>query len=126
MVDAIDGCRPVIGRAVVFKLKGAQRVGNPFKGIADGVGEVIHRIDAPLVPCPQVMGKLDAVEGGVSHVDVGAAHIDFSSEDMGPFSMLALAHLLKQAQVLFDAAIPVWTVLSRFGKRATVLFHLFS
>ena len=80
MLDAVDARSPVVGRSVVLELEGAYRVGDPFDGVADGVGEVVHRIDAPLVPCARVGGELDAVEGRVAEVHVGTCHVDLGPQ----------------------------------------------
>ena len=40
---------PVIERPVGLKLQGAEAVGDALQRILDGVGEVVHGIDAPLV-----------------------------------------------------------------------------
>ena len=40
--------KPVVQGPVVFKLQGADRMGDPLDGVREAMGKVVHRIDAPL------------------------------------------------------------------------------
>ena len=54
---------PVVEGTVVFELEGAERVGDAFDRVADAVREVVHGVDAPLVPCG--VGQWVGVSGRV-------------------------------------------------------------
>ena len=60
---------PIVQAAVVLELQGTQRVGNAFQRIADAVGEVVHRVDAPLVASLVVFSKFNAVQHRIAHHD---------------------------------------------------------
>ena len=73
---------------MILKLQGAEGVGNPLQRVLQGVGEVVHGVDAPLVPLAVVVHVVDAVEHRVAHVEVAAGQVD-----LGPQGHLALLHL---------------------------------
>ena len=60
---------PVVQTTVVLELKRTQRVRNTFQGIADAVGEVVHRVDAPLVASLVVFSKFNTVQHRIAHHD---------------------------------------------------------
>ena len=62
---------PVVERPVIFKLQGAKRVGDAFERIGNAVGEIIHRVDTPLVPAAMVTDMFDPIDDRVPHVDIG-------------------------------------------------------
>ena len=62
---------PVIDRPVVLELKGAKRMGDVLMGILQGMCEIVHRVDAPLVPRVVVAFVQDAIDDGIPHVHVG-------------------------------------------------------
>ena len=72
-----------------------------------------------------MLGVQDAVHDGIAHVEVGRGHVDFGAQDAGAVGKLALAHTLKQIEVLLDAAVAVGTVLAGFGEGAAMLANLF-
>ena len=69
---------------------------NIFQRIFNRVRIGVHRIDAPFVAGAMVMGMLDAVNGRIAQVDIGRGHIDFGTQDMCAFSMLARPHFAEQ------------------------------
>ena len=99
-------------------------MGDPLDGVLDGVGEVVHGIDAPLVPLA-VMGLiLDAVDGGVPHVHVGAGQVDLGPQGLLPFLELAGPHPAEQVQVLLGGAVtPGRRTAGLAGVVAAVLPH---
>ena len=65
---AIEGIQhPFIERAIVFKLQGTQRVGNPLNGVGYTMRKVVHRVDTPLVSGAMMRHFANAIERGVSH-----------------------------------------------------------
>jgi hypothetical protein len=71
---------PVVEGALVFEFEGADAVGDLFERVFDGVGEGVHRVDAPGVAGVVVGGAADAVEGRVAQVDVGRGHVDLGAQ----------------------------------------------
>ena len=61
------------------------------------------------------------VDHRISHVDVGGGHVDLGAEYLLTVLILALPHLLKQAQILLHGAIAVRTLLSGGLKISPVL-----
>src|SRR5690606_31139061 len=105
---------------VVLELQGTERVGNAFQRIADAVGEVVHRVDAPLAAGLVVIGKLNAVQHRVTHHDKRRSHIDFGAQTGFTLFEATGTHFFKQRKVLFHAAIAVRAVFTRRGQRAAV------
>src|SRR5262249_46910790 len=62
---------PVVQRAVVLELQRANRMRDALDGVRLAVGEVVHRVDAPLVADVRVRGVQDAVHDRVAQVEVG-------------------------------------------------------
>ena len=97
---------PVVERPVGLKLQGAEGVGDALQGILDGVGEVVHRVDAPLVPLTMVVHIVDAVKNRVPHVEVAGGQVDLGPEGILALREFPLAHPLKEIQALLDGAVP--------------------
>ena len=76
--DVVDD--PVIQRTMGLKLQGTQGMGDTLQGVLNGVSEVIHGIDAPLVAGAVVRHVLDAVDGRVAHIEVAAGQVDLGAE----------------------------------------------
>jgi hypothetical protein len=123
-VDAQGVQEPLVQGPVVFKLQGADGVGDGFNGVALAVGPVVGGVDAPGVACAGMLGVQDTVHDGVAQVDVGRAHVDLGPQHSRPVGKVALAHTPKEVEVLFDGAVAVGAVLARFGQRAAVLADL--
>ena len=84
------------------------------------MGEVVHRVDAPLVTGLVVFRKLNAVQHRIAHHDERRGHVDFGTQTRFAFFEATGTHFFKQCQVLFYAAIAVWAVFARCGQRAAV------
>ena len=82
-------------------------MGDALQGVLNGVGEVVHGVDAPLVPLAVVVGKVDAVEHRVAHVEVAAGQVDLGPEGHGAFGKLPRPHPAEQVQGLLHGPIPV-------------------
>ena len=92
---------------MVFELHRADRVGDALDGVRLPVREVVGRIDAPLVPGPVVRDLEDAVDDGVSHVQVAGAHVDLGAQNARALLEFADSHTLEQLQVLGDRSAAV-------------------
>ncbi len=114
---------PVIEGAMVFVFERTHAVGDPFKRIADGVGKVVHGIDAPIVSCAVMLLIQNTIHRRVTHIDVGARHINLHAKNHATLFVLALFHFFKQTKAFFHRAIPIRAIFARFGQRATIGAH---
>ena len=90
---------------MILKLQGAEGVGDPLQRVLQGVGEVVHGVDAPLVPLAVVVHVVDAVEHRVAHVEVAAGQIDPGPQGHGPVGELAGTHPGEEVQRLLDGPV---------------------
>ena len=111
---------PVVQTTVVLEFQRAQRVRNAFQRIADAVGEVVHRVDAPLVTGLVVFSELNAVQHRIAHHDERRRHIDFGTQTRFTFFEATGTHFFKQRQVLFHATIAERAVFTRLSQRTAV------
>ena len=110
---------------MVLELQAAHAVGDALDGVLNGMGEVVHRVDAPLVALTVMFGVLDAVDGRVTHVHVGAGQIDLGTQGLFAFLELTGAHPAEQVEVLFRGAVAPRRRAGRLaGVGTTVLAHL--
>ena len=86
---------PVVQGTVILVFQRAEAVGDALQRVADGVGEVVHGIDAPLLAGAVMLLIQDAVHGRVAHVDVGAGHVDLHAEDHAALGVPARLHFFK-------------------------------
>ena len=100
------------------ELEGADGMRDVLYGVALTVGVVVHRVDAPLVPCPVVGCVLDSVENRVAEHHVRAGHVDLCAEYLGSVRIHAGLHLPENAEVLLHAPVPVRALRSRLVHRA--------
>ena len=92
--------------------------------ILDRMGEIVHRIDAPLIACVVVRHVGDAVNDRVAHIDVRGGHIDLCAQHLLAVRILSFLHLFKELQVLLHGTVPVGAFLSGLGQGAAVLLDL--
>ena len=117
---------PVVQTTVILELQRTDGMGDPFQRIGNAVGEVVHRVDAPLVAGLMVLSKLDTVDNRIAHHDERRGHVDFGTQTRATFGKLTIFHLLEQRQVLFYAAITIRAVFTRLSQGAAVFAHLLS
>ena len=87
---------PVVQRSVILELQGADGVGDILDGILDGMGEIVHGVNAPLVPGVVVGHAGHAVDHRVAHVDVGGGHVDLGPQHLCAVLVFPLLHLLEE------------------------------
>ena len=116
--------QPVVDVAVVLELQRAQRVGDLLEGVRQRMGEVVHRVDRPLVAGAVVVGVADAVEQRVAHLHVGRRHVDLRAQHVGTVGELAGSHAAQQVEVLRHRAVAVGALAARLQDRAAVLLDL--
>ena len=75
-------------------------MGDAFVRILQGVGVVVHRVDAPLVAGVVVMGLADAVDDRVAHVHVRRRHVDLGAQHGLAFVVFTAGHALERREVL--------------------------
>ena len=91
-----------------------------LNGILNGVGKIVHWINAPLIPCVVMAHTGYTINNRVSHIDIWGSHIDLSAKHLLTVLILSFLHLLKQAQIFLYTAVPVRTFLARSCKIASV------
>ena len=104
---------PVVERPVIDVLERAQRMGHALDRVRQRVGVVVHRVDAPRIAGPVMVGVPDAVQHRVAHRDVGRRHVDLRPQDVRAIRELAGPHPAEEIQVLLDAAIAIGRVRCR-------------
>jgi hypothetical protein len=105
---------------VILELERAEGVGDALDGVRLAVGEVVQRVDAPLVAGPRVGRVQDPVEHRVAQVDVWRGHVDPCPEHPGAVRELARAHALEQVEALLDRPLPPGAVRARLGQGAAM------
>ena len=119
-----DADDPVVQRPVVLVLQRAEGMRDALQRVADGMGKIIHRVNAPGLAGAVVLLVQDAVEHRVAHVDVGRSHVDFRPEHIAAFRVPARAHFLEQAQAFLRGAVAPGRILARLRQGAAVFAHL--
>ena len=112
--------QPVVDGPVVHELQRAQRVGDVLDGVGEAVGEVVHRVDAPLRAGAVVVRPADAVEDGVPHDHVGRRHVDTGTHHMRSVRELSRAHAAEEVEALLHRTIPPGARAPRLRHRAPV------
>ena len=91
---------------MVLKLQRAQGVGDPLQSILNGVGKVVHGVDAPLVALTVMVHMPDAVENGVAHIEVAGGKVDFGTEGVTVILKFAGTHPGEEVQALLHGPVP--------------------
>ena len=91
---------PVVQRSVHVELKCADGMGDVLYGVTLAVGEVVHRVDAPLVARAVMRGVLDPVENRVAEHHVRGGHVDLRAENLLSVSVFSGLHVPEQLEVL--------------------------
>ena len=115
---------PVVQRTMILELQRADRVRDAFDCIFDRMCKVVHRIDAPFIPCVVVGGVRNAVDDRVTHVDIGAGHVDLGAQHLFAVLVFAFLHLLEERQVLLHGAVSVRALLAGLRQCAAVFADL--
>ena len=78
-------------------------MGDALQRVLNGVGEVVHGVDAPLVALAVVVHMADAVEHRVAHIEVAGGQVD-----LGPQGILALGEFSGAHPRRTDPGSPQW------------------
>ena len=115
---------PVVERPVILELERADRVRDALDRVRLAVGEVVQRVDAPLVAGARVGRVQDPVEHRVAQVEVRRGHVDLRPQHPRAVRELARAHALEQVEALLDRTVAPGAVPARLGEGAAVLADL--
>ena len=115
---------PIVQGAMDLVFQRAERVRDALDGVLQGVLEIVHRVDAPVVARAVVVAAQDAVERGIAHQHVGRGHVDLGAQNARAVREFAIAHALEEIKVLLDAAVAVGAVDAGSGEGAAVFAHL--
>jgi len=99
-------------------------VGDALEVVAQAMGEVVHRVNAPDVPGVVVLGVPDAVEHRVAQPDVGRGHVDLRAERARAVGEHAHLHTMEQIEIFRDRAEAVGALLAGPVGRAPEAFDL--
>ena len=115
---------PVIQWSVILKLQSTDGMCDSLNRILDGMGEIIHWIDAPCITCSVVSHMSNTIDNRVAHIHVRRCHIDLGTKHFLSVCIFAFFHLFKKLQVLFYASVSVWTFFTRLCKSSTIFTDL--
>ena len=96
-------------------------MGHAFDFITQTFGEVVHRINAPLVAAAVVGLVANSVEGWVAHIHVRRRHVDLRPQHVFTVGKLAGTHTAKQIEILADTSVAVGAFDAWFRQGAAVL-----
>ena len=116
---------PVIQFAMIFEFERTKRMCNSFECIGQAMGEVVHRIDVPLVAGILMTDVPDPIQRRITHVHIVRPHVDPGAQDVLAVGKLTVAHASKQIEIFLDTALPERAVFSSIGKRAAILTYFF-
>ncbi|MCY1429457.1 hypothetical protein D9M71_453750 [compost metagenome] len=111
---------PFVERTVILELQGADRMGDALDGVRLTVGEVVARVDAPLVTGLVMIGMANAVEDRVAQVHVRRGHVDLRPQRTGAVRELAGLHAREQVEVLLDGTVAERAVAAGLGQAAAI------
>ena len=100
-------------------------MGDLLHRVLNWMGKVVHRIDAPFIPCIVVGHMGNPVDDRISHINIRRCHVYLGPQH--PLAILAhsVFHLFKQLQVLFYGPVPVWAVLARLRQGSPISADFF-
>ena len=82
-------------------------MGDAFQCVLNGVGKVVHGVDAPLGPLAVMLHMADAVQHRVPHVEVAGGQVDLGPEGVPVVREFPGPHPAEQVQRLFCRPVPV-------------------
>src|SRR6185295_4929295 len=109
-----------VKRPMNLEFERADAVRDAFDVIAEAMGEVIHRIDAPFCPGMMVPGVTDAVEHRVPKPDVRGRHVYLRAEGPRPVRKLARLHAREQIEAFLDGSVAERGFLAGTIRRAAI------
>ena len=98
---------PIIQGAVHLELQRTDGVRDAFDVIAQAMGEVVHRVDAPSAAGVMMVGVSNAIEQGIAHPDVRRGHVNLRAERTFAVGKLTVLHAREPVEIFLDAAVAV-------------------
>ena len=81
-------------------------MGDPLQSVLQGVGEVVHGVDAPFIPLPVVVHVVDPIEHRVAHIEITAGQVDLGPQGVRAVGEFARAHPLEQSEGFLRGPVP--------------------
>ena len=116
---------PIVQGPVDLVLQAAQTVGHALQRILNGMGKIIHGVDAPLIPGLMMAHMENTIQRRIPQIDVGRSHVYLGPKGMGSIGKFSVLHPGKELQILLYGAIPPGAVLSGLCQGAPIGFHFF-
>src|SRR5690554_6254005 len=88
------------------------------------MGEVVHRIDAPLGAGALVRNLADPIERRVAEIDIRRRHVDLSAQYTLAFIEFPAPHALEKVEVLVDRPVAIGALSPWLGQRTAILPNL--
>ena len=82
-------------------------MGVALETIADGMGVVVERVDAPPIAHMRVRMELYAVDNWVAKSSIGVLVVNLCAQRVGSFFVKTEPHLFKQSQVFLNGSIAI-------------------
>ena len=109
---------------MILKLQRAERMGDAFQCVLDGMGKVVHGINAPLITLAMMMHMANSVNNGIAHIEVAGSEINLGAQSHGVIGELTGPHPGNQIQALLHGAIAIGRF-CRSIRITTILLELF-
>src|SRR5262245_49061649 len=103
-----------------LELQRADAVRYAFDVIAQAMGEVVHRVEAPLVTGMMMRRVANAIKDGVAQPDVRRGHVDLRTKRTLAVGKLAGLHAREEGEVLVHRTVAVRRVLAGAVGRAAI------
>ena len=111
---------PIVKGPMDLEFQRADAVGDALQVVAQAMGEIVHRINAPFAAGMMMLGVADAVEDGIAHPDVGGGHVDFGPQRARAIGKFARLHPLEKVEGFLDAAFAPGALLAGAVRRAAI------
>ena len=108
---------------MVLKLQRAKTVSDTLQSILNGMGKIIHGVDAPLVTLTVMVHMADTVDHRVTHIEVAGGKVDLCTQGILVILKLTGTHTAEQVQAFLHGTVPV-RGLGRGGQIAPVFLEL--
>ena len=82
-------------------------MGNAFNGIFQGVSEIIHWIDAPLIASAVMGHMVDAVDDRIAHIEVWRGQVDLGAQRHCSVVKFSSPHSGKQIKIFLNRPVPI-------------------
>src|SRR5882757_1789691 len=96
-----------------LEFEGAYRVGNALDIVAQAMGEIVHRINAPFAAGMMMFGVANAVENRVPQPYIRRRHVNFGTQRPRAVGELTGLHALKEIEILGHWPVAKRTFLAR-------------